>query len=892
MADASSVQIVIGGRDLTSFARVGRVRIDDLLNDTPNTCALSVVLAPRAVPAAPGPFDVPAFDAVGFNTRAYPAHVATPPPVAVGAPIGIYLRGGAEQIFGGEIVTREQSAEFDQPANVRLDLTCVDFTRRLNARQIVWDYGQMSASALVLDLVARFCPGITTRNVQAGLATITGGITFTWEQPGRALSRIAEKIGAYWYIDYAADLHFFTGTEAGATPAPLVPGGRFADLKISADLTQVRTRIFVEGDGATITLTLPAGDAILPVSQTTPFNPAGGLLTAAPWRLTYTGLHAGGAKTNTTGPVSGGSSGGAPPTPPGAPIAALASAATAGGLAGGPYVYRTTVELADGSRSTLGAPSAGVTIGAVAAPPGTAAALGGSPTKGPIAVGVASTYATSFVSGNGAETAATVGGTSLTGRPVADAPGPIAQSGAGLAPGIPPGWYWYLVTFLTPAGETLGSPIQVNVPTGGVWGTYINVPTSPDGRVVGRRLYRSSVSAASSPAGLPWRHIVDVPTNTAVVQVTDAQPDASYSPKNIPAYSSATDVGEAATVFLPTSPDARITKRRVYRKDGPGEYRLVAEIPDNATGSFADVVVGPGGNIAPTTGSIGTGAVNLSGIAIGPAGTVTRRIFRTVAGGVEYRELTALADNLTTTYLDATPDANLGGSPLPAQGTPGAAGTIAPTPAASATIQVTGLAGFPAAGWVHLEDASLIRYTATSTAGGNFLTGIPAAGPGAIVADIPAGSVVTAAPALLGIAPVLGVTLGDAVQLLVQVDDVPAQMALAAVEGGDGVVEYYIQDRRLSEAGARGRGLAELALFKQVETRVSYTTHDLETKSGRTVHAALPAPTNLAGDFLIQRVTVDDVSIAANWHPRRKVDASTTRFSFDDVLARILLEQH
>jgi len=146
-------------------------------------------------------------------------------------------------------------------------------------------------------------------------------------------------------------------------------------------------------------------------------------------------------------------------------------------------------------------------------------------------------------------------------------------------------------------------------------------------------------------------------------------------------------------------------------------------------------------------------------------------------------------------------------------------------------------------------------------------------------------------PELFGVAPVARASQGDTVQLLVQVDDVPAQNALAALDGSDGVIEHYIQDRRLSEAGARARALADLELFKNPETRVAYTTHDPNTRSGRTVHVDLPAPTSLVGDFLIQKVTIADVSIAKNWYPSRAVDASTTRFSFDDVLARLLMDQ-
>jgi hypothetical protein len=901
--DTSAVSVVIGGVNLTRFARVGRVRIDDVLNDAPNTAALTIILAPRYGPFETGPFAPHAFDHGGFNTQDNHAPQFPPPPVTVGAPIGIYLNGVADQIFGGEILTREQYAEFDHPPHVRLDLSCIDHTRRLNRRVVVKEYGAASATAIVLDVMANYAPSIATSAVEAGLPTIDGGITFTFEEVSRSLSRIAEKIGAYWYVDYAAVLHFFTGTEAGPTPDPIVPGGRFADLKITADLSQVRTRIIVEGDGGTATVTLTAGDSITPISQTTPFNPAGGMAKIGPTRVTYTGIHDGAAKTNTTGTASGGTPGtpgGPPPTPPGALTATLASATTAGGLAGGPYYYAVTFELSDGSRSALGTAAGPVTIGAATGPPPTTAALFNPPTKGPIVVGVTSTYATSYADATGRETAATLGGTQLTGggRPV-DTPSGFAASFINTNGTIAPGYYDYAVTFLTPGGETLPSFARsVNLSIQGavrITLPWANAAAVVDGRIVGRRVYRSTVNPSTVTTVLPWHHVVDVPGNTPNQQFDDTMADAYLSTKNYPAFSTATDIGEAAAVTLPVSADPRIVQRRLYRKDGPGEYRLVARIPDNTATTFNDVVVGPGGDLAPTSNQINTGAVNLSNIPLGPALTVARRVFRTTAGGSQYRELVTINNNTATTYTDTEGDATLGGSPLPAQGTPGTAGTpsgqIPPTLAGADRIQVSSLTGFPAAGWAVVESV-LIRYTGTSSSGGFFLTGIPASGPGAVAADIAAGTVLTLSPALVGVSPVVPVTLGDAIQLIAQVDDLAAQAAIAAIEGGDGIIEFYIQDRRLSEAGARARGLAELELFKTVETQLSYTTHDVNTRSGRTVHVALPAPTNLTGDFLIQRVTIDDVSTAANYNPRRKVDASTTRFSFEDVLNRILLEQH
>jgi hypothetical protein len=445
------------------------------------------------------------------------------------------------------------------------------------------------------------------------------------------------------------------------------------------------------------------------------------------------------------------------------------------------------------------------------------------------------------------------------------------------------------LTYVTAAGETAPSPVGTAFET--IAGTQTAVipifqPTDP--RVVAQKIYRSTTSPSTAGANMPYRFVMGV---TGAGQFNDISADASLPTAALPITSTA-DTGEGANVTLPTSADPRIVARRLYRKDGGGEYRLVAHIGDNTTTTYADTLPATGGQIAPTVNRVTTGAVTVT-VPIGPAGTVRRRIFRTASGGSDARELGVLNDNTTTTTTDRAPDTALGGSPLPAEGIPGIpgfpAGVPAPTPAGSTTLELDTLTGIPAAGWMLVEE-QVIRYSGTTTSGGRlYLTGIPASGVGAITADILAGTVVSTTPALVGVVPAVPVSIGDAVQLIVQVDDAAAQAALAAVEGGDGIVEHYIQDRRLSEAGARARGTAELELFKTVELRLSYVTWDLATVSGRTVHVDLPAPTNLVGDFLIQQVTIDDVGTALDTAPRRSVSASTTRFSFDDVLNRLLM---
>ncbi len=58
--------------------------------------------------------------------------------------------------------------------------------------------------------------------------------------------------------------------------------------------------------------------------------------------------------------------------------------------------------------------------------------------------------------------------------------------------------------------------------------------------------------------------------------------------------------------------------------------------------------------------------VNLTNIPLGPAGTTSRKLYRTRVGETELRELDTLPDNITTVYADNTADADLLRPPVPA----------------------------------------------------------------------------------------------------------------------------------------------------------------------------------------------------------------------------------
>jgi len=172
--------------------------------------------------------------------------------------------------------------------------------------------------------------------------------------------------------------------------------------------------------------------------------------------------------------------------------------------------------------------------------------------------------------------------------------------------------------------------------------------------------------------------------------------------------------------------------------------------------------------------------------------------------------------------------------------------------------------------------------------GGNLLTGIPASGIGAIESPIWYGSTISAVPALAGIpssgvgAIVETIKQGDPVNLLAQVDDLVGQAALAAVTGGDGVIEENLQDRRMSYAEALARAQAWLDLHDEPELTLAYQSRDVNTRAGRSIVVDLPAPTNVDTTLKIQEVTI--TNFYPKLYPTYRAVLSSIRYSFEALL--------
>lgn len=159
------------------------------------------------------------------------------------------------RIFGGRIESVTKTYLGGLPSLAAYDIKAVDNTRVLAKRRVMKRYLGADASQIVLDIIATYTSGVTTEHVQTGLGTIDD-ISFTSEPVPDAFTRIAERIpGCVWFVDAFGDLHFGTTMPVSPAPAALTNSSAvlFRNVRYKQDLSQVRTRVYVEGRGGKIT---------------------------------------------------------------------------------------------------------------------------------------------------------------------------------------------------------------------------------------------------------------------------------------------------------------------------------------------------------------------------------------------------------------------------------------------------------------------------------------------------------------------------------------------------------------------------------------------------------------------------------------------------------------
>lgn len=387
----------------------------------------------------------------------------------------------------------------------------------------------------------------------------------------------------------------------------------------------------------------------------------------------------------------------------------------------------------------------------------------------------------------------------------------------------------------------------------------------------------------------------------------------SYSVDLAGAYGYDTDIGPASTPFgltvHPTygaplclnlqvqgawSTDPRIKTVHLWANvNGGGWIRCVGSSFSNHpaggtftwthlfNGAWSGAMGAPNANAAQAT---------ITGIAIGPSGVTSRKLYRTEAGLTVYKLVATIANNTATSYTDSTADGSLGAA-APSSDTSGLsvpAGVVNP---GSTTVPVASTGPFSSGGGWAIVGEQFLRYTGLS---GSTLTGIPTAGPGSIQAAIAFNATVMGPSMLTGV-PASGpgsirtaLTPGDELYLVVVRIDYDAQAALAArlttgSRPDDGVRVRWMQDRRLSVTEAAARGDAVLALSARVDVRIRYRCRDWHSTAGQTIAVSIGA---ITGSYKIQSAHVGAFS-ALGHPPTYTVEASSRRFSFEDLVKRL-----
>jgi hypothetical protein len=475
---------------------------------------------------------------------------------------------------------------------------------------------------------------------------------------------------------------------------------------------------------------------------------------------------------------------------------------------------------------------------------------------------------------------------SLVGPGVTPSSAPVVTGfpGAGVESGV----HRYAYTWVTAAGPTLPSslaaltvgaatspPPQPNAVQIGVYDSRIN-----DGVTQGA-IYRyvATYSLATSSTDHTLETVVSaVSVSTTPVALT-----------NFPGHTS------ALFCFAQSTPNTVVKWIHIYRTVANGStYYLQRSVANPATGivdwydGVSDATIATHVT-APIADSSATNRVAIAGVALGPTGTTSRKVYRTTAGGAQLKLLTTIADNTTTTYTDAIADGSLGAD-VPTSDTSGLATVAGQINAGSTSILTASAGPFSiSGGWVRLESGQIARYGGIS---GNTLTGIPATGTGAIVTSVQYGSPIIPAPALTGVSGVvLPMQRGAMVHIWVQRDDLAAQgelIALDAAQGrvSDGIVEHTITDERRGEASLIALCDADLALFSRPIVTVTYATRDTKTKSGKPIVITLTNPP-ISDTLTIQSVDISEIDIAYGLAPRFSVVASNVRFSLEDLLRRM-----
>ena len=149
---------------------------------------------------------------------------------------------GTKKLFSGRILSKKES--FLPPNLLKYPVECIDYTRDLDRKLIFESYVDQKGGDIIKDIITKYTTGFTTANVDDGLKIKE--IAFDFVQVSEALTKIAEICKFEWYIDYDKDIHFFNSFLNSAPFQLDDDQANYKDLIINTDISQLRNRIFIK----------------------------------------------------------------------------------------------------------------------------------------------------------------------------------------------------------------------------------------------------------------------------------------------------------------------------------------------------------------------------------------------------------------------------------------------------------------------------------------------------------------------------------------------------------------------------------------------------------------------------------------------------------------------
>jgi hypothetical protein len=650
-ADVTAITIRLGGVDVTNRVKIGSLSIHDAINHEVNTARMLFLKAP---PVAPQPLEI-------YINKITP-----------------------RLLFNGTLDHVDLSYQAGKPKNLAWPASAIDDGARAAKRLPFGSWSNVSATTVATVLVANFAPGFTATHVEGGLPTITLTLNGTEGMNG-ALAQIAKLIGGYYYWELK-DLHLFR-SEPGELPDPIDAAHQFLNdppITKTLDVTQIRTRVYGRGHGENVIADVAAGETIVPLADSTMFNPLGGRVVVESQRLAYTGVQTG----------DGGGLVGPGASPSAAPVAGLAPGT---GIETGVHKYGITYLTAAGE-SAVG-PLATINVGPVAPPDG-------GPNAGSVSAGGAvdagiHNYAASFVTATGETVVGIEGVGATTGGVAAAPPANAPTAGAATSGGsVPVGTHYHAVSFVGPTGESalgpwsngsttsassgLGTPSRpTNFATVG-GGTEIDCTAGNYFYYVATHVTAKGETTAASIGNFARIESVGTPQQPMLTEQTAGNmPAGTYRYKftwvtaggeSLPSseqvkFINGTTYKGIYVQAVSASPDARVTARRIYRSVDGGAFALLVTINDNVTTTYQDTAATASGSPPPGTDTTAKGRIQMT-VFTGDASVTARKIYRGNNVGGPFWLVGTIGNNSATTFVDNVPNNNTSNpSPPPTDGT-------------------------------------------------------------------------------------------------------------------------------------------------------------------------------------------------------------------------------